>query len=53
MQSHRIVGLNQGILPVTTDPKIGENLVNHPDPIRGVKWVDNDGDPVPAEAPAA
>jgi len=45
-QFHRLVGMAQGKLPVTTDAKTGKKQVHSGEPIKGVQWVDKTGKPV-------
>ena len=52
-QFHRVVGMAQGKLPVSTDAKTGEKFVHHGEPIKGVQWVDKSGKPVAPGAPDA
>jgi hypothetical protein len=52
-QFHRLVGMAQGKIPVSTDAKTGKKVVHHPEPIKGVQWVDRDGKPVAPETVGA
>ncbi len=45
-QYHRFVGMTQGKIPVKTDPRTGEKFIHYGEPIKGVKFVDEQGKPL-------
>jgi hypothetical protein len=46
MQYRRLVGMAQGKIPISTDAKTGEKFVHYAEPIKGIKWVDQNGKPI-------
>jgi hypothetical protein len=52
-QFHYPVGMAQGKISISTDPKTGEKIVHYAEPIKGVKWVDSKGQPLSPSKPGA
>ena len=52
-QFHRLVGMAQGKVPVSTDAKSRKKKIYFGEPIKGVQWVDRDGKAVGPDAVGA
>jgi len=52
-QFRRVVGMSQGKLPISDEPKTKQKAVHFELPVKGVKWVDKSGKAVAPDAPDA